>query len=174
MCRYAIQNWNLISRDVSNLRLAVWKPLAEPNARGLELTELIESLDIDTRSVHFVCYRNEMLVGAVRLTLDYLSESITRRLGIQDPAGSALVTRLVVDPAYRNHGFAKQLEMECIKHAIDAGQQWLWAEAAPTTAAALLRLGFESLLTYKEEGEAIFVRQELTIVRKLLRDFTPL
>ena len=160
-------DWQMNAKAISDLRVHVWRPLALRGSVGESLTELIEALDSDRRTTHICSLLGSVLVGAVRITRDYLPESITTTLPESSASGSAYLSRLVVDPNHRLRGIAKALELACVEKAANDGMKALWVEASPTTAGAMQRIGFELCYCYKEQV-AIFVPQEIAVLRKPL------
>ena len=133
----------------------------------MALTRLIEALDVDLRTKHFICGEPSAVVGALRLTADFLPGSILTGVAGSTSDGSCLLSRLVVDAGHRNRGIAKRLELAAIDYAAERGQRVAWVEATPTTAEPLGRIGFEIVGSYFE-NTAIFVRQHITIMRREL------
>jgi GNAT superfamily N-acetyltransferase len=161
-------DWTLAGKAIAELRAHVWVPLAATGAPGKCLTELRDALDVDKRSIHFTHVVGSEVVGAARLTINFLPQSILSRVPSAEVQDSALLSRIVVHASYRGGGIAKSLELACIDHAKRLGQQFLWAEASPSTADALLRMGFDAMASYFE-AEAMFVNQHIEILRKALR-----
>jgi GNAT superfamily N-acetyltransferase len=157
--------WSEIGARVSELRVASWAALAAPDRPGRGLTRLEEPLDADSRSRHCIHELGERIVGAARLTLDFLPPSLLAHVTLPDPRGHALFSRLVVAPSFRRRGIAAELDRARIELAARAGQRTLWAEAAEWRVPEMLRLGFRPVARYREQ-DAVFVNLEVTIVRK--------
>ncbi len=163
-CAIGMHPWHSLGSTIAKLRVDVWRPLCKPNMPGASMTMLVEELDSFPNTLHFAAHSGTRLVAAARLTTDYLPASIRARIPGTEDLGNTLLSRLVVHPEYQRRGVAKSLENACIEHCRKLGQRFLWAEASPSTNAPLQRLGFTVLANYSEE-QALFVRQEIAIVR---------
>jgi hypothetical protein len=157
-------DWKSVGSVIAQLRVSVWAPLAADDMPGKRLAELRDALDVDERSTHFVWTVGSEVVGAARLTINFVPQSILSRVPSAQAESNALLSRIVVHAGYRRLGIAKCLEFACIEHARWLGQKFLWVEASPSTAGALKRLGFDAIDSYFEE-EATFINQHIEILR---------